>query len=187
MSKKKNNFKGNRILKNDSTEIKSGDISLNPLTLMIVENPTKDNIYFSKFHFNDNDELFTTTFNKDLKLKSDALSTPPILIPQNDFLKIHKINDINDLIQYIDNNDSDNSFNYNNRLINCFIRLNYKDLLKNNEILSNIYLKLFKNYKTNIKEITKFIKTWFKIKNDELFFLNLGDDLKNYLSKKYES
>ena len=83
--------------------------------------------------------------------------------------------------------DTDNLFDYNNRIINCFIRHNYKDLSKNNKILSSIYLKLFKNYNINIKEINKFIENWFKNDNINSFTLNLGNDLENYLSKKYES
>lgn len=149
MSKKKNNFKGNRILKNDPMIIKPDDIGLNPLTLMLNKNNSDEIAYFSKFHF-DKNELSTITFDKNLKLSHDNnfMATPSILIPQNEFLKIHDIIDIDNLIQYIDNN-IDNLFDYNNRLINCFIRHNYKDLSKNNKILSNIYLKLFKNYKIN--------------------------------------
>ena len=182
---KKNNYKGNRILKDDSMEIKPGDIGLDPLTLMITENISKDSRYFSKFHF-ENNELITSSSDKKLKLSNNAMASPPILIPQTDFLKIHEINNISDFVEYIDNN-IDNSFSYNNRLINCFIRSNFKDLSKNNKILTNIYLKLFKNYKTDIKEINKFIESWFKNNSDNSFFLNLGDDLENYLSKKYES
>jgi hypothetical protein len=186
MIKKKNNFKGNRILKNDPMEIKPGNLQLNPLTLMLHENDSENIVYFSKFHFNNN-ELSTITNDKNLKLSNNnSMSTPPILIPQNEFLKIHNINNIADLIQYIDDN-IDNLVDYNNRLINCFIRYNYKDLKKNNKILANIYLKLFKNYKTDIKEINTFVKNWFKNNNSDYFFLNLGNDLKNYLSNKYES
>lgn len=185
MSKKKNNYKGNRILKDNSMEIKPGDIGLNPLTLMISENRSNDILYFSKFHF-DNNELITSSSEKKFKISNNAMASPPILIQQSDFLKIHEINNINDLIEYINNN-INNSFNYNNRLINCFIRSNFKDLSKNNKILSTIFLKLFKNYKTDIKEINKFIENWFKNNRDNSFFLNLGNDLENYLSKKYES
>ena len=184
----KNNFKGNRILKNDPIEIKPHDFGLHPLTLSLVENSSNYSMYFSKFYFNDN-KLYTTTADKKLKLCSNNnnfMVLPSILIQQNDFLKIHNINDINDLIQYIDNN-IDNLFDYNNRIINCFIRNNYKNLSKNNNILSNIYLKLFKNYNIDIIQVNKFIKKWFNNNNSNSFFLNLGNDLKNYLSKKYES
>ncbi len=187
MSKKKNNFKGNRILKDNSIEIKPGEFELNPLTLMITKNTTKKNIYFSKFHFN-NDKLSTTTFDKKIKLSNNEfMPTPSILIQSNDFLKIYDIYNINDLIDYINNN-IDNIFNSNNRIINCFIRSNYKDLSKNNKILSNIYLKLFKNYKINIEELYSFINSWFKNNNPKSFYLDLGNDLQNYLTKNiYES
>ena len=183
---KKNNYKGNRTLKNNLMEIKPDNIGINPLTLMKIVNTTENALYFSKFHFNNNNDLVTLTTNKKLKLPNDSMATPPILIPQNDFLKIHQINNINDLIEYIDNN-SENTFDYNNRLINCFIRSNYKDLLKNNKILLTIYLKIFKNYKDYTQDIQKYINKWFKKNNSDSFFLNLGNDLKKYLSKKYES
>ena len=185
MSKKNYNFKGNRIIKNDPMEIKSGDIALDPLTLMIIRNKSNESRFFSRFHF-DNQELINTTKDEKLKLSDDNfMATPPILIPQNEFLKIYNINDINDLIKYIDDN-IDNLFDYNNRIINSFIYSHYKDLIKNNKILTNIYLKLFKNYKINKNDIDKFIKNWFK-NNKNTFSINLGNDLENYLSKKYES
>jgi len=185
----KYNFKGNRILKNDPIEIKPHDIGLNPLNLSLIKNSSNSTMYFSKFYFNDNaNKLYSTTADEKLKLSNNNnfMELPSILIQQNDFLKIHNINDINDLIQYIDNN-SDNLFDYNNRIINCFIRCNYKILSKNNNILSNIYLKLFKNYNIDIIQVNKFIKKWFNNNNSNFFFLNLGNDLKNYLSKQYES
>jgi len=186
MSIKKNNFKGQRILKNDIMEIKPHDVSLNPVTLVLHHNTSDNMQYFSRFHFETN-ELVSVTKNKNLKISNnDFMSIPSILIPYYEFLTIHNINDINDLVMYINNN-INNLFDYNNRIINCFIRDNYKDLMKNNKILSPIYLNLFKNYKTNITEINTFIKKWFKNKNKNYFFLNLGNDLKNYLSKKYES
>jgi hypothetical protein len=182
---KKNNFTGNRVLKNNLMEIKPGNIGLNPLTLTLFENTSNSVSYFSKFHF-DNDKLITITKDKKLQISNNTMSTPTILIQQNDFLKIHQIHNINDLLEYINNN-SDNLFDYNNRLVNCFIRSNFKDLSKNNKILSNIFLKLFKNYKIDVKEINKFIDDWFKNNNGNEFSLNLGNDLENYLSKKYES
>ena len=183
MSKKKNNFKGNRMLKDNYSQIEPGKFDLNPLTLQIIENKTKKNIYFSKFHLNDNNKLSTTTFDSKLKLyDNEFMATPSILIQQNDFLKIYDKNNINDLINYIDNN-IDNLFSTNNRIINCFIRSNYKDLSKNNEILLNIYLKLFKNYEINAQKMNDFINNWFKNNNPKSFYLDLGNDLQNYLSK----
>lgn len=183
---KKKNFTGNRLLKNNLMEIKPGNIGLDPLTLTLVENTSNNISYFSKFHLNNNN-LTTMTQNEKLKISNDSMSTPAILIQQDDFLQMHQINNINDLSEYINNND--NLFDYNNRLINCFIRVNFKDLSKNNKILSNIFLKLFKNYnyEIDIREINIFINDWFNNNNDSTFFLNLGNDLENYLSKKYES
>lgn len=186
MKIKKYNFKGKRALKNDPMEIKKNDFALNPLTLAIIENNYDDrDLYFSNFYLNNNN-LITTTYNKNMKIGNiDVMSKPSILIHHSDLLIMHNINNISDLMEYIDDN-INGPFNYNNRIINCFIRDNYKDLSKNNKILSNIYLKLFKNYKIDKNIIDKFIKNWFKNNNSNSFFLNLGNDLENYLSKKYE-
>ena len=186
MNKKNFNFKGNRILKNDAMKIKPGNFALDPLTLNIIENTdTKDNRYFSKFYLEDN-KLNNLTKNKSLKLNDNKfMLTPPILIQHNDFLSIHNINNINDLIDYLDNNSE--LYDYNNRILNCFIRENYNDLSKNNKILTDIYLKIFKNYKIDNKIIENFIEKWFRNNKFDSFFLNLGNDLKNFLSKKYES
>lgn len=186
MNKKKFNFKGNRLLKNNPMEIKSGDFALNPLTLTLIENLSNNSQYFSRFYFQDK-ELINTTFNKDLQLNDNKfMATPPILIHSSEFLKVNDINNINNLIQYIDNN-IDDLFDYNNRIVNCFIRSNFIDLSKNNKILSSIYLKLFKNNNLNRKEIDNFIKKWFKNNTNKSFSFNLGNDLKNFLSNKYES
>ena len=182
MSKK--NYKGNRLLKNNTMEIKPNDIAIDPLTLLITKNPLKKTMYFTKFHFDDG-KLVTSSENKNLQISNDSMSAPPILISSSEFIKIHNINNINDLIEYI--NDNDENFHYNNRLINCFIRSNYDDLTKNNKILTNIYLKLFKNFKIDPKHVNNFIEIWFKNNNANSFFLNLGNDLKNYLSNQYES
>jgi hypothetical protein len=45
MSKKNYNFKGNRIIKNDSIGVKPGDFAFDPLTLMISKNTSNDILY----------------------------------------------------------------------------------------------------------------------------------------------
>jgi hypothetical protein len=186
MNKKIYNYKGNRILKNDPMEIKPNDIGFNPLTTKIIKNTTNDSIYFSKIFF-ENDKLSNITNDKSLKLNTNFAATPPIIISYDKLLVMHNINNINDLIEYIKTNIDINTFNYNNRLLNCFIRKNYKELSKNNKIITDLYLSILKNDKLNKKDIETFIKKWFKNNNSDNFFLNLGNDLENYLSNKYES
>ena len=100
---------------------------------------------------------------------------------------------ISDLIDWIDkqiNNDS--TYDHVNRLVNVWIKDNFSILITNSEILNDIYFKIFKKYwkiKINEKQFKKetntFIKDWIKEKDHEDFDFNLGNDLKNYLSKKY--
>jgi hypothetical protein len=186
MNKKIYNYKGNRILKNDPMEIKPNDIGFNPLIANSINNKTNETLYFSKFFF-ENNKLVNVTNDKSLKLNIEFGATPSIVIPSSEFLVIENINNINDLITYIKTNIDINTFDYNNRILNCFIRKNYKELSKNNKILIDLYLSILKNDKVNKKDIEIFIKKWFKNNNSDNFFLNLGNDLENYLSNKYES
>jgi hypothetical protein len=186
MNKKIYNYKGNRILKNDPMEIKPNDIGFNPLITNNIVNNSDVPLYFSKF-FLKNNNLTNVTDDKSLKLNIEFGATPSIIIPSSEFLVMHDINNINDLIEYIKINIDTNTFDYNNRILNCFIRKNYKELAKNNKILTDIYLSILKNNKINKKDIEIFIKKWFKNNNSDNFFLNLGNELENYLSNKYES
>ena len=169
MNKKIYNYKGNRILKNDPMEIKPNNIGFNPITAQIITNKKNKSLYFSKLFF----ENHNITDDKSLKLNTEFGATPSIIIPSSEFLVMHNINNINDLIEYIKINVDANTFDYNNRILNCFIRKNYKELSKNNKILIDIYLSILKNDKKDKKNIEPFIKKWFKNNNPDNFFLNM--------------
>lgn len=189
------NFKGTRVIKKDSFKKDSDEVFLNPLTLKIEKNDLKNPLYLTKFFFDDNNNLINYKVENP-KNQTDAskfMLTPSLLIQSNELIKLYGIIDITTLIEFVDNNIDNIYFDSLNRIINCWIRDNFSQLQKTNKVLINIYIKLFiKFYNFNIdnKSLTKvielFIIKWFKDKNKNNFFLNLGNDLIKYLSNKYE-
>ena len=189
------NFKGNRNIKKENPEIKPEDKFLNPLNLFIETNKLNDPMYVTSYYFDDDKNLTNYTLEKPKKyidIKKIML-TPPLLINHNELLKIYNIYDTNILIEFIDNNIETKLFDSLNRIINCWIRQNFNQLIKTNKILIPIYFKLFKKfYNFNVddknfnKDIELYLIKWFKLKKSTDFFINLGQDLINYLSNKYE-
>jgi hypothetical protein len=187
------NFKDTRVIKKESLKIDADEWFLNPLTLELEENISKNPLYLTKFFFDDNNNLINYKVEKP-KNQNDAskfMLTPSLLIDSSELLKLYGIIDVTTLTEFIDNNIDNVYFSSINRIINCWIRDNFNQLQKNNKILINIYVKLFtKFYNINNKTLTNaidlFIIKWFKNKNKDDFFLNLGGDLIKYLSNKYE-
>jgi hypothetical protein len=189
------NFKGKRIIKKENIKIEPNEIFLNPLTLKIEENQKNEPIYLTSFHFNKENKLinYEKETPKNYIDDNKFMLTPPLLIHSNELLKIYNINDINNLIKFIDYNIETKLFDSLNRIINCWIRENFNELVKNNKILIPLYLKLFRKFnsfkvddKIINKDIELFMIKWFKKKNSIEFKINLGMDLIKYLSNKYE-
>ena len=122
------------------------------------------------------------------------MALPYLNLSPEQLIKIYDVEDIEKLIKWIDESVKKNYY-YNsiNRILNTWIRLNYLELLKNNNFLEDIYFKIYKSYWKDIKSldkdiklsISKYINSWFQKKNFRQFKLNLGNDLKNFLSNKY--
>jgi len=170
-----------RKIKNNNLEIKPNNSKLNPLTLTMDKNNNDTSLYFTKYSIDDGQI-------NNLDLKSSNLNlylNPPLLLSDDSILKIYNIYDINDIIKLIENS----NYYSINRILNAYIRINFKEFKKNNKILSSIYNKIFDKYfemNSNIKDLDKFIQSWFQKNDQNNFILNLGNDLKYYLSKKYE-
>jgi len=189
------NFKGNRNIKKENLKIEPGDKNLNPLSLNIYENIYNVPVYMTSYYFDNDKKLtnYTSEKPKEFIDMKKIMLTPPLLINHNELLKIYNIYNINILIEFIDDNIETKLFDSLNRIINCWIRQNFNQLIKTNKILIPIYFKLFKKfYNFNIddnnfnKDIKLYLIKWFKLKKSTDFFLNLGQDLINYLSNKYE-
>jgi hypothetical protein len=123
-------------------------------------------------------------------LKNNKVITTDVILKYDILLNIYKIMSLDNLIVLI-NNEIQNDVNYYtiNRILNAWIRFNFKDLIKHHDILFNIYSKIFNHYfdqKIDNLIFKKYLKKWFEIKNENYFILNLGEDFKNFLTKKYD-
>ena len=126
---------------------------------------------------------------------SNFMSVPYLNLPLEKILLIYDVGDIEKLESFVKKNITENSY-YDtiNRVLNAWNKVNF-DLLKlNNNFLENIYLQIKKQYWNDIKQkdeiikkdIKKYIDSWFIKKNYDDFYFDLGNDLKKYLSKKYD-
>jgi len=184
----KNIYNGNRKIKNDIESSKK--LYLDPLTLDFIHK--KPNEYITKFSFNKNMNLINTSEIPNNNY-NDFMKIPSLLIPYTEILKLYNINNLNDIINYIDFNLETKLCDSINRILNCWIRSNFSYLKKNNKILVDIYYKIFNHYFPDIisdekifnKKCLKYFDNWFKEENEKSFFLNLGENLKNFLTDVY--
>ena len=83
------------------------------------------------------------------------------------------------------------------RLVDTYSRIFYDDLKKTNKSLIKIFKLIFNNNATNHidislyiiddKKLSSFIKKWLEKKDKDDFYFNISNDVKNFLSNKYES
>lgn len=175
-------------------EIKPNTQKLHPLILNTINNNTLKTQYIVPIHFK-NDEMVVTSNKQVPSSNKNPMLFPSILLDNAILLDIYNINTINDIIDFV-NDFVNESFNNNtyydtmNRILNCWIRQNFDDLKKNNNILSDIYFKIFSKYFPEIipnetifiKKTQSFFKVWFNKKKNNSFNINLGNDIKKFLS-----
>jgi hypothetical protein len=177
-------------------KIKSKNNITHPLTLSTIINNTNKPKYIVPFNIdNNNNILLTSDVQTNLTLNNNNMLIPSTILDTNVLLKINNINTINDIIDYVNNNINTNQYDSINRVLNCWIRQNFDQLKKNNNILSDIYFKIFSiffpenipNETIFVKKSQSFFKIWFQKKKYNSFNINLGNDLKKFLSNKYDS
>lgn len=188
---------GKRIIKNISNEIISGDSLLDPNKLSYFYNDHENNVCLTKFYLKNNliknssQQCSDKSINEIIKL----LSIPSLIIHYDTILEVYNIKSINDLISFIDESIKDNlTFTFINRVINSWIRQNFDDLkqfnkilIKINYIIFNFFFKILIISKEKFyKDTSKFISYWIENNNINNFNLNLIEELKKYLDKKYE-
>lgn len=122
------------------------------------------------------------------------LYIPPIGIQSHNLLSIYEIDTIESLQNYIKNNIEISNISTINRLLNCWIRVNFLTIKSHNNFLEKIYRELLERYygieyiekireKMNIdKEIKNFIDYWCEKNNNTDFILNLLEDLYKHLN-----
>jgi len=178
-----------RIIKNIGNKVKKKETYLHPNTLQIIETQYI-NEYPSKYYIRDEDVLFrniTDKYNK--KNKKELVKYmlyPSTVIIYNEILNLYNIISYDDLFDKVKElTTEDTPYHTINRIINCWIRLNYKDLKKNNKILINIYLFILNHYYPNIEidkdNLIDLINKWFISNKESTFNLDLGNDIMQYL------
>jgi hypothetical protein len=129
---------------------------------------------------------------------SQLMEIPDLSLPLTDILNIYDIDTYDELIDLIKNllfNDTSEYTIY--RLVNIYTRIYYDDLKKTNNSLIKIFKLIFNsdatnhsqisNYKIDDNKLSSFINKWFRKNNKDNFNLNICEDVKNFLSNKYES
>ena len=121
------------------------------------------------------------------------MTLPYLNLNLDQLLDIYKIYNIETLIKWIDNKIEEKlPLSYINRIINIWIKSNYNILIKNNNLISDIYIKINENYwkfdnKSINKSIILYIKKWFKYNEYNKFEVDLGKDLLDYITKMNSS
>jgi len=179
---------------------KKGESYLHPISLQIIQIDEGESICPSKFHYDDskkNHSWHTNCQKETVSIENirKFMVLPYLSLSLQQFLETYKIYSIDDLTKWIDDKiNNEYTYEHINRILNVWIKQNFSILISNSNILTEIYFKIFKNYwkikindKNFNKETSEYVKNWIKEKDNEEFEFNLGNDLKNYLSKKYGS
>jgi hypothetical protein len=129
---------------------------------------------------------------------SQLMEIPDLSIPLTDILNIYDIDTYDELIDLIKKLLFDDTSEYTiYRLVNIYTRIYYDDLKKTNNSLIKIFKLIFNsdatnhsqisNYKIDDNKLSSFINKWFRKNNKDNFNLNICEDVKNFLSNRYES
>lgn len=174
-----------QIIKNIGNKVKNNELYLHPNTLLLNKVYDEDD-YPTKYYLK-NDKIFYDMLSNKYKENNDKslikyMLYPSTVLTYNEILNFHDIisyedlfNKIKELISY------DKPYNSINRILNSWIRLNYKDLKKNNKILINIYMYVYDYYYSLVdidkSEVETEIHKWFITHKQSNFELNLGDHI----------
>lgn len=165
---------------------------------------TDDNIqYPTQFFINnsnlkENENANNKQLIKSNRTYSQLMEIPDLSLPLTDILNIYDIDTYDELIDLIKKLLFNNTSEYTIfRLVNTYTRIYYDDLKKTNNSLIKMFKLIFNNeatshseisnYKINDDKLSSFINKWFRKNNKDNFNLNICEDIKNFLSNKYES
>jgi len=191
-----------RIIRDDSEYFKSKDIynlppkteSLHPLNLKMIYNDSINPICLTKFQIDKNKNvniLSTYKCKNNVNNYKKNLFIPVIGLDSSDFLKIYSVETIDSLYDFVNQNLNKLTLITINRVINCWIRVNFETLKNYNNYLEKIYWIIIEfneyneeNEKIIKNEIKNFIDYWINKHSLDEFNLNLLKDLIQYLYKK---
>ena len=180
----------NENINNEIINIEPKTSLMHPITLELLPNNSLEPMCLTKLYLDDNKlqkyNKYKCITNNDNYKK--YLYIPPIGYNSDDLLQIYDIKTIDNLNNFISNNIDILNILTINRIINCWIRINFDILIKHNNILEEIYIKLIENNYINIikdfnlkNETIKFINEWLKKHNKNDFTLNLLNDYIIYI------
>ena len=139
-----------RIIRDDSEYFKSKDIynlppkteSLHPLNLKMIYNDSINPICLTKFQIDKNKNvniLSTYKCKNNVNNYKKNLFIPVIGLDSSDFLKIYSVETIDSLYDFVNQNLNKLTLITINRVINCWIRVNFETLKNYNNYLEKIY------------------------------------------------
>ena len=193
----------------DDRKIKiSGDVIKSNKSLLLPNSLRQSNIsddikYPTQFFIKNLNLKETMDINNKQLIKSNRtysqlIEIPDLSLPLTDILNIYDIDTYDELIDLIKKllfNDTSEYTIY--RLVNIYTIIYYNDLKKTNNSLIKIFKLIFNsdatnhskisNYKIDDNKLSSFINKWFRKNNKDNFNLNICEDVKNFLSNKYES
>lgn len=195
-------FSDVRKIKIFSDVLKKGETYIAINTLEKIKFTCDDDIYQTQF-FIDNNKLTANAKDDKQLIKSNRsysklMEIPDLSLPLSDILNIYNIDTFDELFELIKdllfNNESEYTIF---RLVDTYTRIFYDDLKKTNKSLIKIFKLIFNNDATNHidlslyiiddKKLSTFIKKWLEKKDKDNFYFNISNDVKNFLSNKYES
>lgn len=178
--------------------IEPGEFYIHPITLEIRTNVINTSIvptapfYNIKTNTIEYDKPYT--FKKDdMNIDMKKFMTLPYLnLDRLYILKIYNIVDIDELLLFIKKNIDNTTFSFLNRLLNIWVKENYSMVVKNPNLIIDVYKIITKKYLAKYIDktidnnkiddiIKKFIEKWLTQHNNEDFHFDIGNDLKNYL------
>lgn len=190
-----NNYQPNFNSK-DIVELEPKTSVLHPTALLWVQNVNTTNpLCITKFQMDNKKNL---TILNEYKCKNNLnnykknLYIPPIGLNSNDLLTIYSIESIDSLYEWISDNLQKTKYTTVNRILNCWIRVNFDTLKNYNNYLEKICSKIlefsskdkFKDNEDKIrKEVKDFIDYWINKHSANEFNFNLIEDLRYYLVK----
>ena len=161
-----------------------------------IQYPTQ--FFISNSKLKENENANNKQLIKSNRTYSQLMEIPDLSLPLTDILNIYDIDTYDELIDLIKKLLFNNTSEYTIfRLVNTYTRIYYDDLKKTNNSLIKMFKLIFNNeatshseisnYKINDDKLSSFINKWFRKNNKDNFNLNICEDVKNFLSNKYES
>ena len=183
MSKNKKNV---RYIKDEYATIPMNTKFMEPITNTLKQLPHP--VCLKKMTFENNNIQYLKNYKcqNNVNNYDKILFIPPIGISSSELLKMYNIMNIDDLNMWFEKSIIEDNYLKINRILNCWIRINFDTLKNHSKNLENIYYKFISKHNKSIsdeKEIKKFINNWIDKKSSDEFDFDLLDDLLDFLRK----